>query len=389
VDFGLTEEQRILRDTVRAFAASEMAPVAAALEKRGEFPSSILRSLAGLGILGMGIPEEYGGAGFGAVSTCLVMEEIAAACASTAVTLSVHNTASAGPIVRFGSAEQKRRYLPRMASGEILGGFALTEPSAGSDAAAIRTRAERRSDRWVLNGSKSWITNAHVGGVYVLMAVTDPSRGPRGISAFLVEPGFAGFAFGKDEDKMGLRASTTAEIVLAGCEVPRENLLGEEGMGLRVALATLDAGRIGIAAQSIGIARAAFEAARDHARRREAFGGPIARLQAIQNKLADMAVQIEAARLLTWRAAWLADSGARSFTREASEAKLFATEMANRVCYEAIQVHGGYGYSKEYPVERYYRDVRVTTLYEGTSEIQRLVIARRLVQPEGRAREEG
>jgi alkylation response protein AidB-like acyl-CoA dehydrogenase len=228
-----------------------------------------------------------------------------------------------------------------------------------------------------------------VGGVYVLMAVTDPSRGPRGISAFLVEPGFAGFAFGKDEDKMGLRASTTAEIVLAGCEVPRENLLGEEGMGLRVALATLDAGRIGIAAQSIGIARAAFEAARDHARRREAFGGPIARLQAIQNKLADMAVQIEAARLLTWRAAWLADSGARSFTREASEAKLFATEMANRVCYEAIQVHGGYGYSKEYPVERYYRDVRVTTLYEGTSEIQRLVIARRLVQPEGRAREEG
>jgi alkylation response protein AidB-like acyl-CoA dehydrogenase len=379
LDFNLSEEQQILRRTIREFAAAEMIPVVGALEKRSEFPRDIVRALAGLGILGMTIPEEYGGAGFGAVSTSIVMEEIAAACASTAVTLSVHNTASAGPIVRFGNAEQKMKYLPRMAAGEIIGGFALTEPSAGSDAAAIRSRAERKGGHYVLTGTKSWITNAHVGGVYVLMAVTDPSRGARGISAFLVEPGFAGFAFGKDEDKLGLRSSTTAEIVLNGCEVPRENLLGEEGMGLKIALATLDTGRIGIASQAVGIARSAFEAARDHARRREAFGGPLSSLQAIQNKLADMAVQIEAARLLTRRAAWLAESGAKDYTREASEAKLFATEMGNRVCYEAIQIFGGYGYSKEYPVERYYRDVRVTTLYEGTSEIQRLVIARRLI----------
>lgn len=379
MDFDLGEEQELLRKTVREFADTEIRPVAAGLEKRGEFPHAILAGLAQLGILGMSIPEEHGGAGFGAVSTSIVMEEIAAACASTAVTVSVHNTASAGPIARFGNPEQKRRYLPRMASGEMIGGFALTEPSAGSDAAAIRTRAVRKGDRWILDGTKSWITNAHVGGVYVLMAVTDPGRGSRGITSFLVEPGFHGFSFGKDEDKLGLRASTTAEIVLNGCEVPGENLLGEEGMGLRIALATLDSGRIGIASQAIGIARSAFEAARDHVVRREAFGAPLAKLQAVQNKLADMATSLEAARLLTRRAAWLADSGARSYTREASEAKLYATESANRICYEALQLHGGYGYSKEYPVERYFRDVRVTTLYEGTSEIQRLVIARRLI----------
>jgi len=308
-----------------------------------------------------------------------VLEEIAAACASTAVTVSVHNTACAGPIARFGTGAQKKKYLPPMARGDFLGGFALTEPSAGSDAAAIRTRAVRKGDRYVLNGTKSWITNVHEGGVYVLMASTDPARGSRGITAFLVEPSFPGFRFGKDEDKMGLRASLTGEISLTDCEVPAGNVLAEEGMGLRIALATLDSGRIGIAAQAIGIARAAFEAALSHARKREAFGGPLSRLQAIQNKLADMALQIDAARLLTQRAAWLAESGAKNFTREASEAKLYSTEMGNRVCYEALQIFGGYGYSKEYPVERLVRDVRVTTLYEGTSEIQRLVIARQLV----------
>jgi acyl-CoA dehydrogenase len=294
------------------------------------------------------------------------------------VTVSVHNTAAAGPIVKYGSVAQKSRFLPPMASGKCLGGFALTEPSAGSDAAGIRTRAVRVGDRYVLNGTKTWITNVREGGVYVLMGVTDPAGGSRGISAFLVEPSFRGFSFGKEEDKLGLRASLTGEIVLADCEVPAENLLGEEGMGLRIALSTLDAGRIGIAAQAIGIARAAFEAALSHARKREAFGAPLSKLQAIQNKIADMAVQIDAARLLTHRAAWLAESAAPSFTREASEAKLYATEMGNRVCYEALQIHGGYGYSREYAVERYVRDVRVTTLYEGTSEIQRMVIARRL-----------
>ena len=379
MDFDLTGEERILIETLREYAAAEMRPVVADLERRGAYPAEIIRGLADLGILGMSIPEEYGGTGFGALQSSLVLEEIAAVCASTAVTVSVHNTASAGPIARFGNPDQKKRYLPRMATGEILGGFALTEPCAGSDAAAITTRAVRQGDRYVLDGSKTWITNVRAGGVFVLMAVTDPSRGPKGISAFLVEPGYPGFSFGKDEEKMGLRSSLTGEIRLDRCEVPAGNLLGEEGMGLRIALATLDTGRIGIASQAIGIARAAFEASRQHARSREAFGGPIASLQAIQNKIADMAVSIDAARLLTHRAACLADGGARDYTREASEAKLFATEMANRVCYEAVQVFGGYGYSKEYLVERCYRDVRVTTRYEGTSEIQRLVIARRLI----------
>lgn len=379
MDFALSEDQRILQATVREFAAAEILPVAAGLEKREEFPAAILAKLAELGIMGMSIPEEFGGAGFGALSSAIVLEELAAACASTAVTVSVHNTASAGPIARFGSTAQKKKYLPRMASGETLGGFALTEPSAGSDAAAIKARAVRKGDVYVLTGTKSWITNALHGGVFVVFAVTDPGRGSKALSAFIVEPGTPGFEFGKAEDKMGLRASATAEIVLEGCEVPAANLLGEEGMGLRIALTTLDSGRIGISAQAIGIARAAFEAAREHALKREAFGAPLAKLQAIQNKLADMAMQIEAARLLTRRAAYLIDSGAKEFTRAASEAKLYSTEMGNRVCYEAIQIFGGYGYSREYPVERFYRDVRVTTLYEGTSEIQRLVIARRLV----------
>jgi alkylation response protein AidB-like acyl-CoA dehydrogenase len=379
LNFDPSEEETILRQTVREFAASEMLPVVAELEKRSEFPAGIIRKLAGLGILGMSIPEEYGGAGFGPLSCAIVLEELAAACASTAVTVSVHNTASASPIARFGTPEQRKKYLAPMASGELIGGFALTEPMAGSDAGSIRARAVKKNGQYLITGTKSWITNTHIGGLFIVFAVTDPSRGSKGISAFLVESGFPGFSFGKAEDKLGLRASTTGEIVLDGCEVPAENLLAEEGMGLRIALATLDAGRIGISAQAVGIARAAFEAARDHARRREAFGGPIAGLQAIQNKLADMAVDIEAARLLTHRAAWLMESGAKEYTREASEAKLFATEMGNRICYEALQVFGGYGYSREYPVERYYRDVRVTTLYEGTSEIQRIVIARQLL----------
>lgn len=380
MDFDLTEEQVLLRDTLRDFARTDMDPVAGELERRGEFPAEIIGKLASLGIMGMAIPEEYDGAGFGSLSTSIALEEIAAACGSTAVTISVHNSAASGPVVRFGTDAQKKAYLPRMASGEIIGGFALTEPGAGSDAAAIRTRAERKGDRWVLNGNKTWITNTVIGGLYIVFAVTDPDApGSRGISAFLVEPSYPGFEFGKKEDKLGLRASTTGEIILTGCEVPAENLLGEEGKGIRIALATLDSGRIGIASQAIGIARASFHASRDHALRREAFGAPIAKLQAIQHKLADMAVQIDAARLLTHRAAWLVDSGAREYTREASEAKLYATEMGNRVCYEAIQIHGGYGYSTEYAVERHFRDVRVTTLYEGTSEIQRLVIARRLL----------
>jgi alkylation response protein AidB-like acyl-CoA dehydrogenase len=379
MDFGFTEDQELLRQTVREFAQAEISPVAGDLEKNEEFPAEIIRKLGELGIMGMSIPEEFGGAGYGSLSTAIVLEEIAAACASTAVTVSVHNTASSGPISRFGNSNQRKQYLPGMATGEVIGGFALTEPSAGSDAGAIKARAVKDGNHYVLTGTKSWITNAVVGGVFVVFALTDPTRASKSISAFIVEPGMAGFSFGKAEDKLGLRASTTGEVILEGCRVPAENLLGEEGMGLKIALTTLDGGRIGISAQAIGIARAAYRASLEHSKNREAFGAPLSKLQAIQNKLADMAVQLDAARLLTYRAAWLIDSGAKQFTREASEAKLYSTEMANRICYEALQIFGGYGYSKEYPIERYYRDVRVTTLYEGTSEIQRLVIARRLI----------
>ncbi len=385
MDFSLTQEQLMLREMVRDFAEKEMAPVIPALERRGEYPAKIVRKLAGLGILGMTIPEEYGGVDFGAVSICLVMEEIARVCASTGVTISVHNSAAAAPIVRFGSKRQKTRYLPAMARGDLIGGFALTEPGCGSDAAAITARAVRKRDRYVLDGTKSWITNARIGGVFVVMAVTDPKASSRRISAFLVEPTFPGFSFGKDEDKMGLRCSVTSMINLAGCEVPADNLLGEEGMGLHVAFSTLDSGRIGIAAQAVGIAQGAFDEARRYARTREAFGGALASLQAIRFMLADMAMEIDAARLLTHRAADIKDRArdgagrAKDFSGEASMAKLFASEMCNRVAYRAVQIHGGYGYSREYSVERFYRDARVTTIYEGTSEIQRLIIARRLI----------
>ena len=379
MDFTLSEEQIMARDMVADFARREMAPVIPGLERRGEFPAAIVARLAELGIMGMTIPEEHGGTSFDSVTIALIMEEIARVCASTAVTVSVHNSAAATPIVRFGSAEQKRRYLPAMARGECIGGFALTEPGCGSDAAALAARAVRRDGGWILNGTKSWITNARVGGVFVLMAVTDPEAGPKGISAFLVEPSMPGFAFGKDEDKMGLRCSVTGMINLTDCEVPAENLLGEEGMGLRVAFSTLDGGRIGIAAQACGIARAALDEATAYARTRTAFSRPIASHQAIRFMIADMATEIDAARMLTLRAAAMRDSGAGDFSKEASMAKLYASEMSNRVAYRAVQIHGGYGYSAEYNVERYYRDARVTTIYEGTSEIQRLIIARKLI----------
>ncbi|MGH9867636.1 MAG: acyl-CoA dehydrogenase family protein [Candidatus Polarisedimenticolia bacterium] len=379
MDFLLRDEQRMARDMVREFADREMSPVVGALERAGEYPAAIIARLVDLGILGMTIPEEFGGSAFDSVTVALVMEEIARVCASTAVTVSVHNSAAASPIAIFGTRAQKQRYLPAMARGEIIGGFALTEPGCGSDAAAVRTRAVKRGERYVLNGTKTWITNVRVGGVFVLMAVTDPSAGRRGISAFLVEPSLPGFAFGKDEDKMGLRSSTTGMIVLTDCEVPESSLLGEEGMGLRVALSTLDGGRIGIAAQALGIARGAYEAARLYAKQRTAFGKTVADFQAIRFMLADMATEIEAARLLILRAADMRDRGEKSYGPQAAMAKLYASEMANRVAYKAVQIHGGYGYSKEYAVERMYRDARVTTIYEGTSEIQRTVIARHLI----------
>ncbi len=378
MDFSLTEEQRMLRDTVREFADREMAPVVPGLERRGEYPVDIIARLADLGILGMSIPEEHGGTGFDTVSISLVMEEIARVCASTGVTLSVHNSAAAAPIVRFGNDAQKDRYLPAMARGEIIGGFALTEPGCGSDAAAVTTRAVKTGDGYVINGAKSWITNVRIGGVFVLMAVTDPDAGPKGISAFLVEPSMPGFSFGKDEEKMGLRSSVTGMINLSDCRVPAENLLGREGDGLKVAFSTLDGGRIGIAAQAVGIAQGAYDEARRYAVDRSAFGRKLSGFEAVRFMLADMALEIEAARLLTHHAATLKDRGS-DYSKEASMAKLYASEACNRVAYRAVQIHGGYGYSKEYNVERYYRDARVTTIYEGTSEIQRLIIARKLL----------
>jgi alkylation response protein AidB-like acyl-CoA dehydrogenase len=379
MEFQLTEEQRLIRETVREFVASEVLPTADALDRAEEFPARAVARLAEMGLLGMTIPEEYGGAGLDSVTAALVIEEIARGSASLAVTISVSNSVCGVPIARHGSEEQRRRYLPRLARGEMLGGFSLTEPDSGSDAAHLRTRAVACGDSYLLTGDKAWVTNVEVGGLFVILAATDASRGAHGITAFLVEKDFPGFSFGKVEDKMGLRSSQTGGILLQECRVPVANRLGEEGEGFRIAMETLDGARIGIAAQSVGIARGALEESISFARQRRAFGKSISEFQAIQFMLADMATSIEAARLLAHRAAWLRDQVDRPYTREASMAKLFASEMVNRVAYQAVQIHGACGYSREFPVERYYRDARVATIYEGTSEIQRMVIARKLL----------
>ncbi len=380
MDLSLTEDQALIRNTLREFVSSEVLPSAGDLDRSSEFPSRALEGLAQLGMLGMAIPETYGGAGLDAVTSAVAVEELARGSASLAVTVSVSNSVCAAPILRYGTEEQRQRYLPRLARGEILGGFSLTEPDAGSDASALRARAVRAGDEYVLNGDKAWVTNVQVGGLFVVLAATDPGRGSRGLSAFLVEKDFPGFSFGKIEDKMGLRSSLTGGILLQDCRVPSSHLLGEEGEGFKIAMTTLDGARIGIGAQSVGIARGCLEESLAYARQRRAFGTSLGELQAIQFMLADMVTAIDAARLLVHRAAWLKDRGAGSFTAEASMAKLFATEMVNRVAYQAVQIHGAYGYSREYAVERYFRDARVTTIYEGTSEIQRLIIARRLLE---------
>ena len=380
MDFSLSEEQCLLRDSLREFVLREVLPEAGELDRASLFPARAVRRLAEMGLLGMSIPEAYGGAGLDALGAALAIEEIARGSASLAVTVSVTNSVCAGPIARYGSEDQRRRYLPRLASGEILGGFSLTEPDSGSDAAHLRTRARREGDAYLLSGDKAWVTNVVEGQVFVLLAATDPSQGARGLTAFLVEKSFPGFTFGKVEDKMGLRSSLTGSILLQECRVPVSNRLGEEGQGFKIAMTTLDGARIGIAAQAVGIARGALEESIAFSKQRKAFGQPINQFQAIQFMLADMSTAIEAARLLVHRAARLRDLGNAAFTREASMAKLFASEMVNRVAYQAVQIHGACGYSREYPVERYYRDARVTTIYEGTSEIQRLVIARKLLE---------
>lgn len=389
MDFSFTSDQLLVRDTVRQFMEAEMRPLLREYDRSEKFPAEQVRRLGELGCCGMLIPEEYGGSATDTVTYALMIEEVARVCASTAVTLSVTNSVAAAPILRHGSEAQKKRYLPRLAHGEILGGFCLTEPGTGSDAAGIQTRAVRDGDSYVINGTKSWVTNGGVSGVYVVLAKTDPGAGSRGVTAFLVEPSFPGFRISRYEDKMGLRLSRSAEIVFEDCRVPAENLLGIEGQGLRVALGALDGGRIGIAAQSVGVAQGAFEAAVRYAKQRRTFGHPIAEYQAIQWMIADMATEIEAARALTHYAANLRDveqqkRGAHEVRSHvgphSARAKLYASEMANRVCARAVQIHGSVGYSRETDVERYYRDARVLTIYEGTSEMQRLVIARELLR---------
>jgi alkylation response protein AidB-like acyl-CoA dehydrogenase len=391
MDFCFTSDQLLVRDTVRQFMETEMRPLLREYDRTEKFPEAEIRRLGELGCCGMLIPEEYGGAGTDTVTYALMIEEVARVDASTAVTLSVTNSVAAAPLLKHGTDAQKKKYLPRLARGEILGGFCLTEPGAGSDAASIQTRATRCGDSYVLNGTKSWVTNGGFSGVYVVFAKTEPSAGARGVTAFLVEPSFPGFRISRYEDKMGLRLSRSAEILFEDCRVPAENLLGAQGQGLRIALSALDGGRVGIAAQSVGLAQGAFEAAARYAKQRRTFGHPIADYQAIQWMLADMATEIEAARALTHYAAFLRDVEAREpdttveagrscVGPQAARAKLYASEMANRVCARAVQIHGAVGFSRETDVERYYRDARVLTIYEGTSEMQRLVIARDILR---------
>jgi acyl-CoA dehydrogenase len=379
VRFDYSSEQLMVRDTVRDFVETEMRPKVKEYEAEGRFPSEIIGQLGELGLAAMTVPEQYGGGGLDMVTNCLAIEEIARVDPSTAVTLSVNNSVCCVPILEWGSEQLKQHYLPRLARAEALGGFAITEPGTGSDASNLRVSAVRDGEDWVLNGTKSWITNAGVGEVFVTVAVTDPKAGSRKLSAFVVESGLDGFRVSKAENKMGLRSSVTSEIVLEDCRVPATHILGGEGAGLRIALKTLDGARIGVASQAVGIARGALEEAIAYSKSREAFGRPIAEHQGIGFMLADTATELDAARLLTHWAAWLKDQG-RPYTRAASQAKLYASECCNRAAYMALQLHGAYGYSKDYAVERIYRDARVTTIYEGTSEIQRHVIARELLR---------
>jgi len=378
MNFRLTEEQQMIRKMVRDFAEREIAPIAQETDKTGQFPWELIRKMASLGLLGLPIPEEYGGAGADNVSFAIALEEIARACGSTAITIDAHTSLACEPIYLFGTEEQKRKYLVPMARGEKLGAFGLTEPEAGSDAGATKTRAVLDGDEWVINGQKIFITNGSIADVVIITAVTDPGKGVRGISNFIVEKGTPGFRPGRDEEKMGLKGSITSELFFEDCRIPKENLLGKEGEGFKQFLITLDGGRIAIGAMAVGLAQAAFEKAVAYSKERVQFGQPIANFQAIQWMIADMATEIDAARLLVYRAAWLKDQGVR-FTKEAAMAKLYASEVAERVCYKALQIHGGYGYMREYDVERMYRDQRLCAIGEGTSEIQRLVIARQVL----------
>jgi butyryl-CoA dehydrogenase len=374
VDLELTEEQKLVEKTVREFAESEVRPLAKEHDETGRFPRALFKKAAQLGLTGVPFPEKEGGAGFDHVAYTIVIEEISRCCASTGVILSVQNSLYGDPIHRYGTEEQKKKFLLPFARGEKVGCYALTEPQAGSNAAALGTKAVKKGDRYVLNGTKAWITCGGEADAAIVYVNTDPAKGEKGITAIVVEKGTPGFKVGKEEKKLGIHATACCELVFTDCAVPVENRIGNEGEGYKIALSTLDGGRIGIAAQATGIARGAFEAALKYSGERLAFGHPIAQFQAIQFMLADMTTEIDAARLLNRKAAWKQDTGAR-FSMDAAIAKLFSSEMATRVTHKAIQIHGGNGYSREYPVERNYRDARITEIYEGTSEIQRLVIS--------------
>jgi alkylation response protein AidB-like acyl-CoA dehydrogenase len=377
VDFELTREQREIQSLTRDFARERIEPHAATWDREHEFPRGLFAELAELGLMGTCIPEDYGGAGADFLSYILVLEELSRGDAGVGVTVAVHTSAVTLPILTFGTDEQRSRFVPPLARGEIIGAFALTESDAGSDAGSLRTRADANADGWTVTGAKQWITNGAYAGTFLLFARTDQSHaGPRGVSAFILDAEHVRVT--RTEEKLGLNSSVTNDIVVEGAQVGRDRLLHEENKGFRVAMATLDGGRIGIAAQALGIAQAAYDVAREYAKERHAFGQRIADFQAIQWKLADMSTEIDAARLLTYRAAWRKQQGL-SHTEEGAKAKLFASEMARRQTAEAIQILGGYGYTKEFPVERYYRDAKITEIYEGTNEIQRLVIAREIL----------
>jgi butyryl-CoA dehydrogenase len=377
MNFELSADQQAIRALARELADAEIAPNAADWDREHRFPDELIPKLAELGLMGVCVPEEYGGAGADFLSYVLVLEELSRADAGVGVTVAVHTSAATLPVLAFGTDEQRARFVPPLARGEQLGAFALTEPGSGSDAGSLRTAATSDGDGWVLNGSKQWITNGSRAGTFLVFARTDPATaGARGVSCFVVDAEHVRIT--REEEKLGLNSSTTSDLVLEGARVGRDRLLHEEGRGFSVAMATLDGGRIGIAAQALGIAQAAYDVARAYAIDREQFGRRIGDFQAIQWKLADMATEIDAARLLTYRAAWLKQEG-RPHAVEGAKAKLFASEMARRQTAEAIQILGGYGYTREFPVERYYRDAKITEIYEGTSEIQRLVIARSIV----------
>ena len=379
MDFSLTEDQKMLRTMVRDFAEKELEPIAAEIDEESRFPAESIRKAAAIGLMGTGYPEEYGGSGGGAIEQAIIFEEVARVCAATCVILIVTNELASYPLYAHGTEEQKQRYLAPLLKGEKLGAFGLTEAGAGSDVAAMVCTAVARDGGYVLNGNKLFISNGAEADIIIAFATIDRSQGYRGVTAFIVEKSAPGFSVGKHERKLGIRASSTTELVFEDCFVPAENRLGDEGKGFRIALETIDASRLGIAAQAIGIAQGAFEKSLSYARERQQFGQPIASFQAIQWMLADMATQIDAARLLTHRAAYLKDQGL-PYMKESAMAKLHAAETAMDVTTKAVQIHGGYGYTKDYPVERYFRDAKITEIYEGTSEMQRMTIARQLLR---------